>query len=203
MCTFCKFNQSGLNKFISCCFWWKSVKFLARICDKKIIENSRQCILSLIVKSSTLSYKILLNFIKICEILVKNSEKRWMKSTEFTLFSRKFKPRYLPVKNENQKIFLIPYSTLDKLSNDTSLNSLRWIYRSAKIDWTKKNSWVYSSSPLKRGRNNECSSMNFGNREYLKKSIVCKNVQNIDKVTYLSIIIDGKIFYKPNLLSNN
>ena len=26
-----------------------------------------------------------------------------MKSTEFTLFSQKFKPRYLPVKNENQK----------------------------------------------------------------------------------------------------
>ena len=46
-----------------------------------------------------------------------------------------------------KKIFLIPYSTLDKLSNDT------------KIDWTKKKpSWVYSSSPppppLKRGWNN-------------------------------------------------
>ena len=26
-----------------------------------------------------------------------------MKSTEFNLFSQKFKPRYLPVKNENQK----------------------------------------------------------------------------------------------------
>ena len=48
-----------------------------------------------------------------------------MKSTEFTLFSRKFKPRYLPVKNENKKIFLVPYSTLDKPSNDTSFNSLR------------------------------------------------------------------------------
>ena len=58
-----------------------------------------------------------------------------MKSTEFTLFSRKFKPGYLPVKNENQKkIFLVSYSTLDKLSNDTSLNFLRLIYRSAKID---------------------------------------------------------------------
>ena len=43
------------------------------------------------------------NFMKnfIGEILVKNSEKMGMKSTEFTLFSRKFKPRYLPVKNEN------------------------------------------------------------------------------------------------------
>ena len=57
-------------------------------------------------------------------------------------------------KTKIREIFLIPYSTLDKLSNDTSLNSLRWIYRSAKIDWTKKNPiWVYSSSPLKRGRN--------------------------------------------------
>ena len=53
----------------------------------------------------TFSWKFFLNFIKIGQILVKNSEKRWMKSTEFTLFSRKFKPRYLPVKNENQKNF--------------------------------------------------------------------------------------------------
>ena len=47
----------------------------------------------------------LLNFIKIGEILVKNSDKRWMKSTEFTLFSQKFKPRYLPVKNEKKNLF--------------------------------------------------------------------------------------------------
>ena len=112
---------------------------------KKFNEYSQQYILSLNVKSTTFSWKIFLNFIKIGELLVKNSEKRWMKSTEFTLFSRKFKPRYLPVKNENKKNFLIPYSTLDKLSNDTSLKSLRWIYRSAKIDWTKI--WVYSSPP--------------------------------------------------------
>ena len=118
----------------------------------KIADN----ILSLNVKSTTFSWKILLNFIKIGKNLVKNSEKRWKKSTEFTLFSQKFKPRYLPVKTKIKKIFLIPYSTLDKLSNDTSLNSLRWIYRSAKIDWTKKSIWVYSSSPpLKRGRNNK------------------------------------------------
>ena len=43
------------------------------------------------------------NFIKNGKILIKNSEKRWMKSMEFTLFSRKFKPRYLRVKNENKK----------------------------------------------------------------------------------------------------
>ena len=50
-----------------------------------------------------------------------------------------------------KKIFLIPYSTLDELSNDTSLNSLRWIYRAAKIHGTKKKPiWVYSSPPLKR-----------------------------------------------------
>ena len=106
VCTSCKFNQSGLKKLISCCFWWKNldfVKFLDRIVTKNFNENSRQCILSLKVKSTTFSWKILLNFIKIGEILVKNSEKRWMKSTEFTLFSRKFKPRYLPVKNENRK----------------------------------------------------------------------------------------------------
>ena len=46
---------------------------------------------------------MLLNFIKIGEVLVNISEKRWLKSTEFTLFSQKFKPWYLPVKNKNQK----------------------------------------------------------------------------------------------------
>ena len=128
--------------------------FTRNLWEKKFNENSRQCFLN--VKSTTFSWKIYLNFIKIGEILVQNSEKRWMKSTEFTLFSPKFKPRYLPVKNKNQKIFLIPYSTLDKLSNDTSLNSLRWIYRSAKIDWTKKNPVDYIvPPPLNRGRNNK------------------------------------------------
>ena len=52
------------------------VNFLAGICDKKINENSRQCILSLSVKSTTFSRKILLNFIKIGENLVENSEKK-------------------------------------------------------------------------------------------------------------------------------
>ena len=50
-------------------------------------------------------------------------------------------------KRKSKKIFLIPYSTPDKLSYDTSLNCPRWIYRSAKIDGTKKPIWVYSSSP--------------------------------------------------------
>ena len=50
-------------------------------------------------------------------------------------------------KNKIQKIFLILNSTLEELFNDTTHISLRWIYRSAKIDWTKKPIWVYSSSP--------------------------------------------------------
>ena len=52
-----------------------------------------------------------------------------------------------------KKIFLILNSTLDELFNDTIHISLRWIYRPAKIDWTKKPIWVYSSSPHKWGRN--------------------------------------------------
>ena len=95
--------------------------------------------------------KSFIKFYQKWQILVKNSWKRWMKSTDFTLFSRKFKHRYLPVKNQNKKIFLVPYSTLDELSTDTSLNSLRWIYRSAKIDWTKKNPVEYIVPPPSRG----------------------------------------------------
>ena len=50
-------------------------------------------------------------------------------------------------KTKIKTIFLIPNSTLDKLSNDTSLNSLRWMNRSAKIDWTKKNPVEYIVPP--------------------------------------------------------
>ena len=57
-------------------------------------------------------------------------------------------------KTKFKKIFLIANSTLDELFNDTTHISLRWIYRSAKIVWTKKPIWVYNSSPHKWGRNN-------------------------------------------------
>ena len=41
---------------------------------------------------------------------------------------------------------------MDGLFDDTTHKSLRWIYQSAKTDWTKKISWVYSSSlPTKVG----------------------------------------------------
>ena len=52
------------------------MKYLAGILEKKFNEDNRQYILSLKVKSTTFSRKILLNFLKIGEILVKNSEKR-------------------------------------------------------------------------------------------------------------------------------
>ena len=103
---------------------------------------------------------VMKNFIKIYQNW-RNFSQKIRKKSEWnqrnSLYFLKFKPQYLPVKTENKKNFLTPFSTLDKLSNDTSLNSLRWIYRSAKIDWTKKRkkpSWVYSSSPLKRCQNN-------------------------------------------------
>ena len=63
-------------------------------------------------------------------------------------YSQKFKRWLLPVRIENKKIFLILCSTLEGLSIDTSLKALRWLYRSTKIDWTKKPSWLYNSSAL-------------------------------------------------------
>ena len=152
VCTSCKFNQSGLKKLVSCCFWWKSlnfVKFLAgTLWHKNSMKKSRQCILSLNVKSTIFSWKMLLNFIKTGEILVKISEKSKWNQRNSLYFLESLNLDISLSKTKIKKIFLIPYSTLDKLSNDTSLNSLRWIYRSAKIDWTKKKpSWVYSSSP--------------------------------------------------------
>ena len=39
---------------------------------------------------------------------------------------------------KSRKIFLFLNSMLDEVFNDITHISLRWIYRSAKIDWTKK-----------------------------------------------------------------
>ena len=80
----------------------------------------------------------------------------WIKTGEIGLISTKILSSITPYKKRKlKKIFLIPYSTRDELSNDTSLNSLRWIYRSAKIHETKKNPFEYIVPPSsERGRNN-------------------------------------------------
>ena len=41
--------------------------------------------------------------------------------------------------------------------------------------------------------------MNFGKREYLNKDFLVKNVQNLNKITYLGIIIDHKLNYKSHV----
>ena len=134
--TSCKFNQNGLKKLIKSCFWWKSlnfVKYLAGICDQK---NSIK-----IVFKRKINNIFLKNFIKFYQNR-RNFSQKFRKSEWNQLNSLYFlESLNLDIslsKTKIKKIFLIPYSTLDKLSNDTSLNSLRWIYRSAKIDWTKK-----------------------------------------------------------------
>ena len=57
-----------------------------------------------------------------------------------------------PRKKANKKSF--SNSARDTLYNDTTLDSVQRIWRSAKIDWTKKISWARSSSHTKVGRNN-------------------------------------------------
>ena len=52
-----------------------------------------------------------------------------------------------------KKIFFIPYSTLEVLFNDTTHNSVRWIYRSVKIVWTKKNPFEYIVPAPQEDRN--------------------------------------------------
>ena len=60
------------------------------------------------------------------------------------------------VNKVNQKVFLVIFSALDGLSNDTTHNPLQWIYRSAKNDRTGKPfEYIFSSSPTKVGRNKE------------------------------------------------
>ena len=49
----------------------------------------------------------------------------------------------------------MPYSALDKLSYDTRLSTINISIGENWLDKRKKPIWVYSSSPLKRGRNNK------------------------------------------------
>ena len=161
VCTSCKINQSGLKEPISSFFWWKSLNFvnnLARICDKKIQWKEPTIYFVFKRKANNIFLK---NFIEFYQNW-RNFTKKIPKKAEWNQRNSLYFLESLDLdislsKTKIKKIFLIPYFTLNKLSNDTSLNSLRWIYRSAKIDWTKKNPiWVYSSSPpLKRGRNND------------------------------------------------
>ena len=45
----------------------------------------------------------------------------------------------------------------------------------------------------------KCSFINFGKREYLNKDFLVKNVQNVNKITYLGIIIDHKLNYNSHV----
>ena len=96
--------------------------------------------LSLQTKSLTQQLIIWTNFNKINENLVKNAEKvsknSWITSNIhkiLNLNNSQYKPKI-------EKIF--PYSTLDGLFDDTTHNSLQWLYRSVKIVWTKKSNLI-------------------------------------------------------------
>ena len=77
-----------------------------------------------------------------------------------TLKVNKIMPNILSLYNSSQenkfkKIFLTLIPTLDELFNDTPHIPLKWIYRLAKIDWTK-NPFEYVAPPThKWGRNNK------------------------------------------------
>ena len=65
-------------------------------------------------------------------------DKNYTKSEQISRVHTKLQSSITPrKKTEIKKIFLILNSTLDQLFNDTTHISLRRIYRSAKIDWTK------------------------------------------------------------------
>ena len=150
------------------------LKHLAKIFAKKSNKNSQQYFLFL-KKLKTQFLTILLYFSKIDEILGKNSENvHKNNANRFNIH------KILNIVNSLQKtkfikIFVILYSTPDRLFSDTTHNSIRWIYLSVKIDWTKKPIWEYSSSPLKKGseQKNQENALwfNYEILKYLKKFI--------------------------------
>ena len=89
--------------------------------------------------SNTLPLKILTYFEYIREIVPNFSKNYWKCEQKQSNVHKILNIDNSLEKTKNEKIFLFPYSTLDGLFNDIFHNSLRWIYRSVKIDWTKKN----------------------------------------------------------------
>ena len=81
--------------------------FSRNLWQKKFNEISRQCILSLNVKSTTFSWKIMKfyqNWQNFSQKFLKKGEWNQRNSIYF-LESLNWKVQYLPVKNENQKNF--------------------------------------------------------------------------------------------------
>ena len=85
------------------------------------------------MKPTTLFKKKLSLFIKISEILVENSGKCEENQRNSLYFLENLNLDKSLYKTKIEKLFIIQYSTLDKLFNDTTHISLR----SAKIVWTK------------------------------------------------------------------
>ena len=97
-----------------------------------------------------------------------------------------------------EKICLIPYSRMCVISIDTTHNSLQLIYRSAKIDWTKKTIWVNSSSiPTKVGVGTIKWSLDF--KAYQVKKIAyisCKQMVTVCEFIFHTIGLN-ELFLRP------
>ena len=90
-----------------------------------------------------------------------NLKKNYTKMCQISHIHSRFQSSLTPRKKTKfKKIFTVSNSTLDELCNDTTPISLRWIYQSAKIYWTKKPIWVYSSSPKSGVRTKNSTDIN-------------------------------------------
>ena len=76
-----------------------------------------------------------------------------LKVNKYPVFTRNFTQSSITPRKKTKikKIFLILISALDQLLKDTTHISLRWIYRSGKIDWTKKIPFEYIVPPPTSG----------------------------------------------------
>ena len=154
MCPLSKTSKFNVNDMINYSLKLQkcSLKQIVTIFDKKCLNVEKFCLkscqntwikqfinvpLSKKVKWIPLSLTISANGDKIDENLVKLRKMR-IKTTEYRLQCTIFKSLITPCKKQSRKSFLIPYSTLEDLSNDTTYNFLRWLYWSAKFDSTKK-----------------------------------------------------------------
>ena len=95
-----------------------------------------------------------------------------------------------------KKYFFIPYSTLDGRSDDTTHNSLRWLYRSATVFWTKNLlSSSYQSASQKKLRQNWIGSKIFSHQKMFGHCVTLgfclKEINKRTKNFWINIISDS------------
>ena len=103
------------------------------------------------------------------------------------ILSKKFLPKISIKQFSNAPLSLTVTTTRwTAFFNDTTHRSLRWIYRSAKIDWTKKNPIEYVVPPFP---------LKWGSEQLLMPSLLKENIASLLSPTWCIFLKNLQVSY--------